>query len=183
MHRCVEKLMTTQTTKVASCAAGWSAWHPAAALLLLGLASGCAIQQPGSLRQGMDEAQVVAAMGPPTGRYAMPERATRLEFARGPAGSTTWMVDLDAGGRMTSAEQVLDGWHFLEVTDGTDRETLLRTLGRPSDVRGQYQQREIWYWRYYNNDCLIAAATLDAQGRVVGGIGLIPDPRCEMRAR
>jgi len=157
-----------------SAAAGVTAL--AAALLI-----GCVIAHPDSLRDGMTEADVAALMGPLTNRYAMPDGTTRLEFAQGPKGRMTWMVDLDGSGRVTKWDQVLDGWHFLKVSDGMDRDALLRTLGRPGDTQGQYMNGEIWYWRYYNNDCLRAVVSLKADGRVAGGVGQMPDPACDTR--
>lgn len=143
----------------------------------------CTLPQPGRIAAGQVEADVVGLMGPPTARYAMPDGKTRLEFARGPAGRETWMVDLDANGRVAASEQVLDGWHFAAVADGLPREALLRTLGRPGRVQPEYGARQTWYWRYANNDCLIAAATLSPEGRVIGGVAQMPDPACELRQR
>ena len=60
--------------------------HPARAaalLLAVGLLTACAGVQPGRVAPGQDEATVIAAMGAPTGRYALPGGATRLEYARG----------------------------------------------------------------------------------------------------
>lgn len=149
------------------------------ALAALLLATGCSLLSPVLPSPGQDEAAAVAALGRPTARYAMPDGATRLEFARGPLGRETFMVDLDAQGRVTQAEQVLDLWHLRRVTDGMDREALLRLLGRPGDRQREYMDRETWYWRYANNDCLVFAVTLSAQGRVIHGGGVMPDPRCE----
>ena len=150
-------------------------------LLACALLLGCTIPRPGQVRAGMTAPEVVALMGPATARYTMPGGATRLEFATGPSGRVTWMVDLDAGGLVTQAEQVLDVRHFLLITDGMDREIVLRVLGQPSFVRGESMQRETWYWRYDNHDCLIGAATLSPQGRVVGGVGQMNDPACDRR--
>ncbi|MEK8048679.1 hypothetical protein AACH10_00320 [Ideonella sp. DXS22W] len=151
-----------------------------AMLAALWLAAGCSVLSPVLPSAGQDEAAAVAALGQPTARYPMPQGATRLEFARGPLGRETYMVDLDAQGRVTQAEQVLDLWHLKRVTDGMDREALLRLLGRPGDRQREYMNRETWYWRYANNDCLVFAVTLNAQGRVVHGGGVMPDPRCEL---
>jgi hypothetical protein len=46
----------------------------------------------------------------------MPDGTQRLEFARGPFGRHTYMVDLDAQGRVANVEQVLDARHFARVT-------------------------------------------------------------------
>lgn len=141
----------------------------------------CASAPP--LQPGLSEAEVVARLGHPTGRYAMPEGATRLEFARGPMGRTTWMVDLDAAGRAQRWEQVLDDAHFAQVVDGMPRDALLRLLGRPAHRAAEWQHRESWYWRYQTNDCLWFAVTLSAEGRVMNGGGHLPDPMCDHNDR
>ena len=152
----------------------------AATLAALMLTAGCSVLRPVLPTAGQDEAAAVAALGQPTARYTMPEGATRLEFARGPRGRETFMVDLDAQGRVTRAEQVLDLWHLRRVTDGMDREALLRLLGRPGEKQREYMDRETWYWRYANNDCLVFAVTLSAQGRVIHGGSVMLDRRCEL---
>lgn len=146
-------------------------------LLLLG---GCAWPQAQKVRAGQSEAQVLSAMGPATGRYPLAGGAQRLEFARGPAGRTTWMVDLDAGGRVLQIEQVLNGRHFEQVLDGMPRDALLRLLGRPAARQREYQDRETWSWRYETHDCLWLRVTLSADGRVLGGAAHMTDPACDV---
>ena len=156
---------------------------PAARALVLGgvalLLIACAGPQAQLVRAGQSEAQVLAAMGPATGRYPLASGAQRLEFARGPAGRTTWMVDLDAGGQVLQIEQVLDGRHFAQVQDGMPRDALLRLLGRPAAQQREYQNRETWSWRYETNDCLWLRVTLSADGRVLGGAAHMTDPACD----
>ena len=53
------------------------------------LLAACAGYSPRNLPPGATQAEVVHLMGPPTGRYAMPQGGTRLEFARGPYGRET----------------------------------------------------------------------------------------------
>lgn len=134
-----------------------------------------------ALQPGQTEAEVRAAMGAPTGRYALPEGGSRLEYATGPWGRHTWMVDLDAGGRVLRWAQVLDDAHFNQVRDGMPRDELLRLLGRPGHRAGEWQNRETWYWRYPTNDCLWFAVTLTAEGRVLHGGGHLPDPACDVK--
>ncbi len=146
-------------------------------MLLLG---GCAVPHAGQVHAGQSEAQVLSAMGPATGRYPLAGGAQRLEFARGPAGRTTWMVDLDAGGQVLQIEQVLDNPHFVQVVDGMPRDALLRLLGRPAARQREYQDRETWSWRYETNDCLWLRVTLSAEGRVLGGAAHMTDPACDV---
>ena len=118
-------------------------------------------------------------MGAPTGRYPLPSGAQRLEFAQGPAGRQTWMVDLDAQGRVLKTDQVMSQRFFDQVRDGMDRDELLRLLGRPAARHGEWQNRQTWSWRYLNYDCLWLRVTLNADGTVRGGASTLPDPACD----
>ena len=146
--------------------------------LVIGLA-GCATPQPSRVQAGQAEAEVLAAMGPPTGRYPLADGAQRLEFAQGPFGVRTWMVDLDAAGKVLMIRQVMDSFYFDQVQDGMSRDALLRLLGRPAARQGEWQNRETWSWRYHNYDCLWLRVTLDAKGKVWGGASTLPDPICD----
>jgi len=154
----------------------------AAPLLVATLAvalTACASLVPRPPQPGQTEADAVAGLGQPTGRYALPDGVQRVEFARGPYGRVTWMVDLDAGGRVLRAEQVLTPQHFARVRPGMPRDELLRLLGRPADRQGEWMDRETWSWRYETYECMWVRVTLDANGRVRGGASYLPDPRCD----
>ncbi|HEX6719938.1 MAG TPA: hypothetical protein VF107_00120 [Burkholderiaceae bacterium] len=152
----------------------WRVWIVAVPLAL----AACAGYAPGAdVQAGASEAQVVQSMGQPTGRYTMPGGTQRLEFARGPYGQHTWMIDLDAQGRVARVEQVLQPRYFNLVSPGQSRDELLRTIGRPGERMGMMRNGQIWSWRYPNNDCLWWQAQLDAQG-VVTAAGYAPEPRC-----
>lgn len=142
--------------------------------------AGCALGTP-TVRPGQPEAEVLAAMGAPTGRYALPEGGQRLEYATGPYGHVTWMVDLDVRGRVTGLAQVLQERYFAQVRDGMSREDLLRLLGRPADRAGEWQRRETWSWRFESYDCVWFRVTLSAEQRVLGGGSMMIDPRCDPR--
>jgi hypothetical protein len=146
-------------------------------LVLAGL-FGCAAYGPGDLRVGASEAELTQAMGPPTGRYVMPDGSTRLEFARGPAGRHTWMVDLDAAGRVARWDQVLNELNFMTILPGQTRDEVLRNIGRPGERVGMRGDGQIWSWRYPTNDCLWYQISLNAQG-IVTSAGIGPDPRCD----
>jgi hypothetical protein len=115
-----------------------------------------------------------------TGRYQLPEGPVRLEFARGPYGRHTYMVDLDAQGRVLQWDQVLDRRHFEVVVPGMTSDQLLRFIGRPSERMGMMRNGQIWSWRYYNNDCLWWQAQLNAEG-VVTSAGYGSAPGCDGR--
>lgn len=144
------------------------------------LLAGCAALAPPP-QPGQSEAQVQQRLGAPTARYALAGGATRLEFATGPFGRETWMVDLDAGGRVTAAAQVLEAGRlaaFQARAPGLTRDELLRELGRPGERRGARLGGETWSWRYVTNDCLWFQVSLDAGGRVKDGAFAI-DPACD----
>jgi hypothetical protein len=151
-----------------------------AALPLLALAAcaGVAWQGP---QPGQTEAEVLQRHGAPTGRYTLADGATRLEYATGPFGRTTWMVDV-RDGRVVMARQVLNEAHFAEFqgkAPGMNRDELLRTLGRPGEAKGVgWQGHRLWSWRYPTNDCLLFQVTLGADG-VVRDAGYNIDPRCD----
>ena len=153
--------------------AGW----PALALVVW--LAGCAIPRPAQVQAGQTEPDVLAALGVPTGRYPLAGGAQRLEFALGPMGLYTWMVDLDAAGKVVIMRQVMDSFYFNQVQDGMSRDDLLRLLGRPASRQGEWQNRETWSWRYVNYDCLWLRVTLTADGKVLGGASTLPDPRCD----
>jgi hypothetical protein len=155
----------------------------AGAIVAAALAAGCETPAgsygPPSTLAGWDADAVVARMGPPTGRHALPEGGTRLEFARGPLGRHTWMIDLDPMGRALRAEQVLTEATFAQVRDGDRREDVLRRIGRPSEVRsGGWAGGETWSWRFDDdNRCLWFEVSMK-DGRARGPAYAI-DPRCD----
>ena len=151
-------------------------------LLWLLLAGACSTPHPQQVRAGQNQAELLAAMGEPTGRYVLDGGAQRWEFARGPAGRVTWMVDLDADGRVLAIEQVLDAAHFARVVDKMPREALLRLLGRPAARQGEWQGRETWSWRYETHDCLWFRVTIGADGLVRDGGAVMTDPACDTRS-
>lgn len=139
------------------------------------LLAACAGYAPDAVRPGQSEAEVVQTMGAPTGRYTLPGGSQRLEFARGPYGRHTYMIDLDAQGRVAGWEQVLDADHFAEMVPGLSRDQVLRLLGRPGERAGMMRDGQIWSWRYANNDCLWYQAQFDVRGVVTSaGYGVAP---------
>ena len=151
------------------------------AAMLAALLGACAGYAPGGVGPGQSEADVARSMGAATGRYALPGGATRLEYARGPYGRHTYMIDLDAAGRVARVDQVLNEANFLRVNPGMTQSDLLLLLGRPGEVFGvRLENAQVWSWRYPTNDCLWFQATVTRDGRVLdAGRGI--DPRCDPR--
>jgi hypothetical protein len=152
-----------------------------AALFLL---AGCATYPPGPVRVGSSEAQALQALGAPTARHALAQ-GTRLEYATGPAGRETWMLDVDAQGRVTAVQQVLTAaslyaWQQRMAVAGLPQAEVLAGLGQPSQRRaGGREAAQVWSWRYATFDCLWFQALVDTQGLVSRG-AFAPDPACDV---
>ena len=151
---------------------------------LLAALTACAGFGLPALQPGQDEAAVKTVLGTPNARHALPAGATRLEFARGPMGRETWMVDLDASGHVTRWVQALaePRLHaFQQRAPGMPQHELLRTLGRPAERRaGGWAGGEVWSYRYFTNDCLWFQVSL-GDDHVVRDAGFGIDPRCDDR--
>jgi hypothetical protein len=149
-----------------------------AALLL----TACATPPPAP---GTDRETVVRTWGTPTARYTLDGGAERLEYASGPYGRTTWMIDLDASGRVRAVEQVLDEARFAvfaERAPGLATDDVRRALGTPGErQRVRYPDGELWSWRYPTNDCLWFQVQFGPDGRAVNA-GYNIDPRCDARS-
>ena len=157
---------------------------PASICLAAALLLGCAGFGASSLQVGQSAADAARALGTSNDRHVLPSGGTRLEFARGPMGRETWMVDLDPQGRITAWHQALaePRLHAFQArAPGMAVDELLRTLGRPGERRhGGYQGGEVWSYRYPTNDCLWFQVSIGEDRRVRdAGFGI--DPRCDDR--
>jgi hypothetical protein len=148
------------------------------ALPVLWLA-GCASYGPQTLPTGASLGEVTGAMGAPTARYPRPD-GERVEYARGPYGKHTFMLDFDTQGRMTGWQQVLTEPNFDALRVGTSRDDLLATLGHPSETsRVALRHGALWSYRYEGPFCKWFQVGLDPAGQVVE-TGYGPDPMCEV---
>ena len=151
-------------------------------VLLALLLGGCVAALRVPPQAGQSEADALARLGKPTARHALAGGGSRLEFASGPYGRETWMVDIDAAGRVLDARQVLAETElvaFQARAPGLSRDELLRSLGTPGERRrGGWSGGEVWSWRYPTNDCLWFQASIGDDGIVrEGSFG--SDPRCD----
>lgn len=154
-------------------------WGRAAIAVLVLALAGCAGYSPSGLPAGTTQQQVVERMGPPTGRYPAADGGERLEFARGPMGKHTYMLDFDADRRLLRWEQVLTEKNFYALTIGMSRDEVLRRIGRPSDVRFlSRQQHQLWSYRYETPFCVWFQVSLDTADRVAE-LGNNIDPQCD----
>jgi len=150
--------------------------------IILALLAGCSAYSPSALQPGATLAEVVSVMGPPTGSAQAPRR---LEFARGPYGKHTYMVDFDADGRLLSWEQVLTENNFFQVQIGETKEAVVERLGRPSSTFPIGRQRiVVWNYRYETPFCQwfqVSIGTAPASLGRVTDVGFGPDPMCTSR--
>ncbi len=152
----------------------------ALALAVMVLA-GCAGYSPKGLPQGSSTAQAIEQLGPPTGRYDSENGGVRLEFARGPYGKHTYMLDFDANDRLIAWEQVLTEQNFLELKIGMSKAEVLRSIGSPSHVQFlSRQQHQLWSYRYETPFCIWFQVSLDTSDRVAE-LGHNMDPACQSR--
>ena len=154
----------------------------AAAALTL---AGCTTEPGSVVHDGQSADDVAKLAGPPTARYAMPAGATRLEYSTGPFGKRTWMIDLDASGRVTAVTQVMTEANFNALRNGTSREDVLRMLGHPAEVHyvGWRESLETWSYRYETPFCQWFQLSFDPQGRAVHDTAYGPDPLCDVELR
>jgi hypothetical protein len=145
--------------------------------------SGCAAYGPGDLRPGMARAEVQASMGPPTLTLPSPGGGTRLVFARGPQGRHTWLVDLDAVGRVAGWRQALGEAQFAQLSPGATEAEVLYAYGPPAQRRARgLRPGSLWSWRYPTNDCLWWQVEFDERGVALGG-SYATDPACDPPTR
>ncbi len=150
------------------------------ALLSACMVSACTSYGPSSLAPGTDLEAATHAMGAPTGDAALPGGGRRLEFARGPYGKHTYMLDFDAQGRLLRWEQVLTEARFNAIRSGMDAAEVRAQLGRASDqyVVGWHEKQTVWAYRYETPFCQWFQVGLNAQGKVVD-TAYGPDPLCD----
>ncbi|HNJ76600.1 MAG TPA: hypothetical protein PLE72_07520 [Azospira sp.] len=116
------------------------------------LLAGCAGYGGADLVAGVArEADVRLAMGVPAMQWTLPGGGRQLAYPRGPAGYETFMVHLDAAGRLERIENVLDMTHFARIQPDMTQEEVLQLLG-PSQPQwtAYFKARDelVWEWRY-----------------------------------
>jgi hypothetical protein len=148
----------------------------AAALLLAGCAA-----NPAKIAPGTPAASAIGTLGTPTGEYALPGGGRRLEYATGPFGKQTWMLDFDAAGGLVASNQVLNEKRFNQIRAGMPRDELRRELGRPTatSMVGWHQLQIVWSYRYDSPFCQWFQVGIDPQKGTVVDSGYYPDPICD----
>lgn len=147
---------------------------------LSALSAGCInMSSPTKLAPGAGTDAIRQQLGEPTGRYPRADGAQRLEYARGPYGRETWMLDVDAQGRLVKATQVLVESNFATIKAGMTRDEVLQLIGRPGNVGYVgWQKQTVWNYRYASPFCQWFQVGLSQDG-IVQDTGYGPDPICD----
>ena len=132
----------------------------AAKWLLPIVLSGCASYGGSSLTPGSSSLHdVLALMGPPARQWTGTDSNTQLSYPRGPVGLHSYMVFIDARGRLDRIENVMTPEWLAKVKAEMGKEEVLRMLGPPVAEWTVYfpARRELaWEWRYCNSWSMIA---------------------------
>ena len=143
------------------------------------LLAACQSYSPGGFPPGATVVEVRQGMGVPTATYPLPDGGVRYEFARGPWGKHTYMVDFDRQARLVRSEQVLTENHFAKVRPGQTREQVLFAIGHPAHLQKvRYQDQTVWSYRYDAIFCLWFQVGMSPDGHVLE-TGYGPDPLCD----
>lgn len=115
----------------------------------LGL-GGCDYVAQRELRAGESTAtDVRRLMGTPDSIWEEPDGGQVLEYPRGPAGTDTYMVRIDATGRYQGMANVLVPEYFERVRAGMGEDDVRRLLGRPTEIASFPRMQEVvWSWRH-----------------------------------
>ncbi len=159
---------------------------PLAGLSMLALLlSACAGYSPGALPAGSSVEATLQRMGPPTGEIPLPDGGRRLEYARGPYGKHTFMVDFNGQGQLLRWEQVLTENHFNAIRAGMTATDVRSQIGRASEVFtvGWQEKQTVWAYRYESMFCVWFMVGISPEKQTVIDTSYGPDPMCERRER
>lgn len=128
---------------------GWKR-RVAGGLLAAVTLGGCDHVAQKELRPGVSTVEDVRRlMGKPEMIWEEDSGSQVLEFVRGPAGTETYMVEIDAEGRYLGMKNVLVQETFDRVRPGMVRDDVRRMLGKPGEIgRLPLKQEEVWSWRF-----------------------------------
>ncbi len=95
------------------------------------------------------EAQIRDQMGEPETTRTFTDGSKRLEYPRGPAGTTTYFVDIDSDGHFVNVTQVLTAENIAKVRVGMTMDEVRRLLGKPTTLAEYPLKKErVWSWHW-----------------------------------
>jgi hypothetical protein len=102
------------------------------------------------LKPGVSTAtEVRSVMGNPTFEWKAADGGYTWEFARGPEGVVTYMVDLGPDHVMRALRQVLTEDYFAKIQPGMDQDAVRKLIGKPGQTMPFPNLPEVaWSWRY-----------------------------------
>lgn len=114
--------------------------------------SACASYSGANLKPGVaTEAEVRQVMGVPAMTWELPGGGRQLAYPRGPAGFETYMVFINAAGKLERSVNVLDMTSFARVQADMTQAEVLQLLGPPQPQWTAYfkaRDELVWEWRY-----------------------------------
>jgi hypothetical protein len=150
--------------------------------IVIAMLSLTACATPTALAPGTPEAEVLRRFGRPAEVYALPApaQARRLAYPIGLHYQQTWMVDIDAQGRVLRVEEAINAAHFAKVRIGQDDTSVIRREFGPPRVIHFYALSGLTAWMYpyledlaWNSEMAIYFDQAGIVRRVESG----PDPR------
>jgi hypothetical protein len=99
------------------------------------------------------EADARQQLGSPAMQWEWPDGGKQLAFPRGPMGYQTYMVFIDAAGRVERSGNVLTTEGFATIQPGMTQAAVLQQIGPPQpqwDIYFAARNELVWEWRYCN---------------------------------
>lgn len=117
------------------------------ALVLVGCAA------PQTPQVGATLAQVEAQLGRPRATFPLPGGGQQVEFNY-VRGTNTFIVFLDASGKVVEVVQALNETNFRQVRPGMNQEQVLRLIGHPFQTSpGGRRAGQVWSYAFQNTQC------------------------------
>ena len=150
--------------------------HTLAPLVLTAALSACTSFAPNSSLTGQPREAVIQAMGQPHS-VVSEGQGQRMVYPRGPFGKGTFFVHLDAAGRVTHWEDVLNVANFHRITPGMTTAEVENMIGPSLSKWGVWQGGQtIWDYPFHNSVCQMFQVAVTPEGRVASaGYGYAPE--------
>ncbi|KWA70838.1 hypothetical protein WL30_15340 [Burkholderia ubonensis] len=104
----------------------------------------------GNLQPGVSTVDDIRRQaGKPEMVWQNEDGSQRLEYPRGPNGTSTYMVDVGSDGRLVAITQVLNAANIAKVVPGMALDDVRQLLGKPTTV-AQYalSHETVWSWHW-----------------------------------